>query len=184
MSDLSNLGPLAALAGSWQGSDGLDVSYSYSAQAVKETRFRELATFEPVGPVDNGKQVLYGLDYRTMAWREGEEDPFHTEVGYWLWDAEAGQVMRCFVVPRGATILAGGDATADASELRMSAEVGSSTYGGLSNRYLEAHAKTVRYELTVQLGDGTWSYEEDTVLELAAQGAPLHHTDRNTLVRA
>jgi hypothetical protein len=36
----------------------------------------------------------------------------------------------------------------------------------------------------VQLGDGTWSYEEDTVLELAAQGAPLHHTDRNTLVRA
>ena len=37
MSDLSNLGPLAALAGSWEGSDGLDVSFSHSEGAVKET---------------------------------------------------------------------------------------------------------------------------------------------------
>lgn len=183
MSDLSNLGPLASLAGSWTGSDGLDVSFSHTEGAVKETRFRESASFEPFGPVDNGKQILYGLDYRTAAWREGEDDPFHTEVGYWLWDAEAEQVMRCFMVPRGATILAGGSATASASELRMSAEVGSPTYGVLSNRYLDAHAKTVRYELTVQLGDGTWSYEEDTVLQMAGQEEHLHHTDRNTLVR-
>ena len=141
-------------------------------------------SFEPLGPVDNGKQVLYGLDYRTAAWREGEDDPFHTEVGYWLWDADAEQVMRCFMVPRGATILAGGNATASSRELRMSAEVGSTAYGVLSNRYLDANAKTVRYELTVQLGDGTWSYDEDTVLEMAGQKDLLHHTDRNTLKRA
>ena len=44
--------------------------------------------------------MLYGLDYRTAAWRGDEVDPFHTEVGYWL-GTRAQQVMRCFMVPRG-----------------------------------------------------------------------------------
>ena len=68
---------------------------------IAETPFREKTTFKPFGPVDNGEQVLYGLDYRTAAWREGEENPFHTELGYWLWDAATGEVLRAFVVPRG-----------------------------------------------------------------------------------
>jgi hypothetical protein len=41
-------------------------------------------------------------------WRLGETDPFHEELGYWLWDADAGQVLRCFMVPRGVTVIAGG----------------------------------------------------------------------------
>jgi len=183
MSETSNLGPLAALVGTWEGAEGLDVSYSHERGKIQETPYRERATFEPFGPVDNGSQTLWGLDYRTSAWREGEDDPFHTEVGYWLWDGAAGQVMRCFMLPRGSTVLAGGDATADATELTMAADVGSSTYGVLSNQYLDANAKTVRYEVTVRLGDGSWSYEEDTQLELKGQSGILHHTDRNTLKR-
>jgi hypothetical protein len=184
MVDLSKLGPLAALAGAWEGSEGLDSSWSHAEGAVRETLFREQVTFDPLGPVGNGTQVLYGLDYRTLAYREGESDPFHTEIGYWLWDADAGQVMRCFMVPRGETLIAGGDATADASELVMQAELGSTTYGILSNRYLDANARTVRYDLTVRIGDGTWSYEEDTVLQMKGRSELLHHTDRNTLRRA
>jgi len=29
--------------------------------------------------------------------------------------------------------------------------------------------------------DGTWSYEEDTVLQILGRPEPFHHVDRNTL---
>ena len=76
---------------------------------------------KPFGPVDNGSQHLYGLDYRTAMWRGYEENPFHTEVGYWLWDAATGEIMRGFVVPRGITVLAGGIATADTTQFTLTA---------------------------------------------------------------
>ena len=31
--------------------------------------------------------------------------------------------------------------------------------------------------------DGTWSYEEDTVMQLPDRDEPFHHIDRNTLTR-
>lgn len=83
--------PWAGLAGSWDGEEGLDVAYSNSKGAIIETPHREHVELKPFGPVENGSQVLYGLDHRTAAWRADEEDPFHTQVGYWLWDGQAGK---------------------------------------------------------------------------------------------
>ena len=103
-------GPLGSLAGEWEGEGGLDTAYSHSQDKVLATPFLEKLTFKPFGPVDNGSQHLYGLDYKSAMWRGNEENPFHTEVGYWLWDGATGEVMRGFVVPRGITVLAGGTA--------------------------------------------------------------------------
>ncbi|HEX5266031.1 MAG TPA: heme-binding beta-barrel domain-containing protein [Acidimicrobiales bacterium] len=85
----SEWAPSAALAGDWEGNDGLDVSFHNARDRVGETGYLEKVQLKPFGPVENGRQSLYGLDYRMAAWRHGEEDqnPFHTEVGYWLWDA-------------------------------------------------------------------------------------------------
>jgi hypothetical protein len=91
--------------------------------------------------------------------------------------------MRCFMVPRGSTILAGGPAKADDSDLFMKAEVGSETNGILSNRFLTEAARTIRYEVTVTIGEGTFSYEESTEIEHKRVDHLLVHTDRNTLVR-
>src|SRR4051794_41777838 len=112
-------GPLAGLIGEWQGEGGLDRAFSHSQEKVVETPYLEKVTMKPFGPVDNGSQHLYGLDYRTAMWRGDEENPFHTEVGYWLWDGDAQQGMRGFVVPRGITVLAGGPAGPDAPEVTM-----------------------------------------------------------------
>src|SRR3989441_1557060 len=142
MSDNAEWGPLAALIGEWEGDQGLDFAYATVDGKVKDTPYREKTSMKPFGPVENGSQVLFGLDYRMSAWRGGEELPFHTEVGYWLWDAADGQVMRCFMVPRGSTVLAGGATTADATSFTMRAEVGSETYGILSNPYLARLART------------------------------------------
>ena len=138
--DPAQLGPLAALIGTWEGDGGVDVAFQNATQSVIDTPYREHVTMNPFGPVDNGRQVLYGLDYRMAAWRD-EGDPFHTEVGYWLWDGAAGQVMKCFIVPRGIAVIAGGTADADASQFTMRAEIGSSSYGLLSNKYLDEAAR-------------------------------------------
>jgi hypothetical protein len=94
--------------------------------------------------VENGRQVLYGLDYRTAAWRTEieEENPFHAEVGYWLWDCATLHVMRCFMIPRGSTVLAGGASTPESKSFTMQAECGSEIFGILSNPFLADNART------------------------------------------
>ena len=71
-------GPLAKLAGQWTGDQGRDFSYSYSEKNDTENLYREEITFDPFGPVDNGQQSLFGLDYRMKAWRIGADDFFRT----------------------------------------------------------------------------------------------------------
>ena len=179
---LKNLGPLAPLVGIWGGDKGVDIAPSKDGS--KETRFRERMTFEPLGPVVNGPQVLYGLRYATMAWPLIQEQPFHEEVGYWLCDAERRQVMRCFVIPRGVVVNAGGTAEPHAQQFRMAAEAGSAIYGVLSNPFLEQTMKTVHYELEVTIHEGgQFSYVEDTQIQIPGRSELFHHTDQNTLTR-
>jgi len=181
---MTEWGPLQALIGEWEGDGGLDSAYSHGRGEVVATPFREKLSMKPFGPVDNGRQSLYGLDYRTAMWRGDEENPFHTEVGYWLWDAEASQVMRGFVVPRGITALAGGTAAADATSFTMAARLGEATYGISENLYLNGAASTVSYEVTITvIDDASWSYAENTTLIMSEFDDPFPHTDHNTLHR-
>jgi hypothetical protein len=175
-------GPLDRLAGSWEGDQGLDVAYSNERGVVAETPYRERTELKPFGPVENGSQVLYGLDYRMAAWRGDEENPFHTEVGYWLWDAASRQVMRSFCIPRGSVVLAGGTADAGDARITMSAELGSENYGILSNIFLCGAAQTVRYEISLEIhDDGSFSYDETSTIRHAKLDELLQHTDRNRL---
>lgn len=179
---IENLGPFAPLAGIWEGDKGVDIAPGKSGPV--ETKFRERITFDPLGPVINGPQVLYGLKYTTTAWPLGEDSPFHEELGYWLWDPKDKQVIRCFMVPRGVLVNAGGTTDPTAKSFEMSAEVGSQTYGILSNPFLDIAFKTVRYHLKVTInGDDSFSYVEDTQLKISEQSEIFHHTDQNTLVR-
>ncbi len=182
MNDTSAWGPLAGLIGEWEGDGGLDVSFHNASGRVAETKFRERVTLAPFGPVDNGKQRLYGLDYRMAAWRAGENDAFHTEVGYWLWDADGGHVLRCFMVPRGTTVLAGGTARPDDSIFSLEANVGSETYAILSNIYLATKARTTKYTCKVTSTGDTFSYDSCTTY-VHVTGGEIAHTDRNTLRR-
>jgi hypothetical protein len=179
----SEWGPLSGLAGEWTGEGGLDTAFSHSENKVLGTPFREVCSMKPFGPVDNGSQHLYGLDYRSAMWRGDEENPFHTEVGYWLWDAATGEVMRGFVVPRGITVLAGGVASADATSFTLTATQGHPQYNIGENQYLAKNASTRSYEVTITIGQDTWSYDETTTLQMNEFAEPFAHTDHNTLQR-
>ncbi|HXX90192.1 MAG TPA: heme-binding beta-barrel domain-containing protein [Acidimicrobiales bacterium] len=176
-------GPLWGLAGEWQGEGGLDSAFSHASNEVLATPYLEKCSMKPFGPVDNGDQRLYGLDYRSAMWRGDEENPFHTEVGYWLWDAATGEILRGFVVPRGITVLAGGTALADATTFSMRAALGDGQYPIGENQYLTKRASTLRYDVTITVGEDTWSYDETSTLRMAELDEPFAHTDRNTLHR-
>lgn len=181
---MSEWGPLEALIGDWEGTGGLDSAYSHSKGEVLATPYLEKVEMKPFGPVVNGRQSLYGLDYHSAMWRESEANPFHTEVGYWLWDAATGEILRGFVVPRGITVLAGGTTTADARSFEMTAKLGDPNYGISENTYLTANASSVAYRVTITLNDDdTWSYAEETTLHMVEFDDPFPHTDSNTLRR-
>jgi len=183
-SKIDELGPLAALLGTWEGTKGTDTAPDDDPAKTEISKYRERMVFAETGAVNNHAQTLYGLRYSTTAWRVGEDGPFHEELGYWLWDAENEQVLRCFMVPRGVTIIAGGTAKKNAKSFELSSEVGSETYGICSNKFLDENFKTVRYDLEVEVrDDGTLHYWEDTVLKVKGLDDLFHHTDENTLSR-
>ena len=183
---MSKLGPLTPLVGDWEGNVGVDLSYHNKEDETAETGYFEKAWFHPIPVVENGHQTMEGLNYQMTAWRHGEEAmaPFHDEVGYLLWDKANGQVMRCFAVPRGLAILAGGSAGPRDESLTFKAEPGAKAYGLVQNKYLLERARLGTFESVFTFNDdGSFSYTSDLVLELAATGKKMHHTDRNTLHR-
>ena len=81
-------------------------------------------------------------------------------------------------------IYAMGVASADATEFKLLASSNSKSFGICSVPFLEHAFRTIEFSMSVTLhGDGTWSYEEDTVLMIAGNPEPFHHRDRNTLVK-
>lgn len=179
---LANLGPLAALVGRWEGAAGIDIAPS--PKGPVETPFREVRNYEPFGPVVNGAQVLYGLRYSSTMWPAQSIDPFHEETGYWLWDPRAQQIFCCFIVPRGVVVNAGATVAPDARGYTLAAEVGSQVFGVMSNPFLDAVYRTVRFEMSVAYNaDGSFTYEQNTQLLMRNSDVPFDHTDRNTLRR-
>lgn len=179
---IKNLGPLAPLAGTWEGDKGDDTAPDKDPSETEKNNYRERLVLDPFGSVNNHAQVLYGLRYSTTAWRLGSDSPFHEELGYWLWDPAEKQVLRCFMVPRGVTVIAGGSVEPGAMQFNLAAEVGSETYGICSNKFLDREFKTVRYDLKVTVHDAnSFSYEEDTQLQIKGQKEIFHHIDKNTL---
>jgi hypothetical protein len=179
---LSRLGPLTAMAGVWEGTRGND-EYP-SADGTERNTFVERYELQPIDRQTNGPQLVYGLRYHTHIVKPDKSETFHDQVGYWLWEPATGTVTLTLGIPRGQVLLAGGTAEPDASEFEVRATVGSEVYGILSNPFLDQAFRTLSYRMhVVTHPDGTWSYEEEGVLEIPDRDQPFHHIDRNTLTR-
>jgi len=190
---LANLGPLGPLAGMWesaQGADdhpvgpGSDAAEADVAAGTEHNVFVERYELEPIDPQTNGPQLFYGLRYHVHIVKPGEVETFHDQVGYWLWEPAAHKVTHTLAIPRGQVLLAAGTAEPDATTFEVAAELGSQTYGILSNPFLDLSFRTLSFRMRVTVNnDGTWSYEEETVLQIPDRAEPFHHIDRNTLTR-
>ncbi len=178
---LRNLGPLAALAGVWEG-QGLDTHPV--VEGSEDARYRERMTFEPIDPQPNGPQLLYGLRYHVHVNKLDEVLTFHDQVGYWLWEPAAKTLLQTLAIPRGQVAMATGIAEPDARRFTVKATLGSPTAGITSAPFLHENFRTLEYTITITVNDdGTITYEQDTVLQIAGRPGPFHHTDKNTLRR-
>jgi len=65
--DIKNLGPLATLAGVWEGAKGDAKAPDTDRTQVAKSPFRERITLEPIGAVNNHEQQLYGLRHAKTA---------------------------------------------------------------------------------------------------------------------
>jgi hypothetical protein len=182
-----NLGPLGPLLGIWEGEKGTDLAPSDKAATNRQlvtSKYRERMVFEPTGRVDNHEQSMYGLRYSTKAWRIGSADPFHEEVGYYLWDPASELILRTFMPPRGMTVLAGGYAKPDAREFLLEAKAGDEVFGVCSSPFLTAEFKTVRYTVAVKvLDDNSFEYEAHTYLKMKNRAELFDHRDDNVMRR-
>jgi hypothetical protein len=85
--------------------------------------------------------------------------------------------------PRGQTVLSEGHATAEATSFEVAAARGTTEAGICSTRFLEEAFRTDAFQMKVTINpDGSWSYFQDTVMQIRGQTEPFHHTDANTLV--
>jgi hypothetical protein len=181
---LANLGPLAALAGVWEGTAGADTHPVALDEGGTETDvYVERYELQPIDPQTNGPQYFYGLRYHVHITKPGEVETFHDQVGYWLWNPVEQTVTQTVAIPRGQVALASTAGVApDATSFTLTAERGSTVYGICSQPFLEQAFTTVSFRITVTVHpDGTWGYDEDTVLQLPDRPEPFHHTDVHLL---
>jgi hypothetical protein len=177
---LKNLGPLRGMAGIWEGQLGLDVKPK--AEGPKEQVYIEHIELQPVDPQTNGPQLLYGLRYHSHMVKPGQVKTYHDQVGYWLWEPATNTVIHTLTIPRGEIVMAEGKASEDAREFELLATHDSENFGIRSTPFLDYAFKTVEYRIKILINaDGTWTYEQDTVLMIRGKPDLFHHTDRNTL---
>jgi hypothetical protein len=179
---LSNLGPLRGMAGIWEGTKGLDTKPK--SDGPRQQAYVEHIELQPIDPQTNGPQLLYGLRYHTHVVKPDQVKTYHEQVGYWLWESATSTVIHSIAIPRGEIVMAAGKANADAKEFELAATHDSVNFGIRSTPFLDYAFKTVEFRVKISINpDGTWSYEEDTVLMIRGKTDLFHHTDKNTLTK-
>jgi hypothetical protein len=179
---LENLGPLTGLAGIWEGQRGLDIKPK--AEGPKKQVYTERIEMQPIDPQTNGPQLFYGLRYHLHITKPDQVKTYHDQVGYWLWEPATGSIVHTLTIPRGMITMATGKASANATQFECVAKIDDPTAGISSSPFLDYAFKTIEYRIMVTiLEDGTWSYEQDTVIMIKGQAEPFHHLDTNVLTK-
>ena len=87
----------------------LSDSIMVCCDGTEENPYYETIIFEAAGDVTNAEsQNLVMLRYHQVVTRKSNDEVFHDEIGYWMWDARANTVMHSLLVPRAVALVAGG----------------------------------------------------------------------------
>jgi hypothetical protein len=177
-------GPLKGLIGTWKGDKGMDISPE--PDGVEENPYYETIVFEAAGDVTNAEeQTLAIVRYHQVVTRKSNDEVFHDEIGYWLWDSANQVVVHSLAIPRAVTLVAGGSYSGDPGSERVTLEVRAADgeeWGICQSPFMRDKARTVEFRHTIAVDADTLRYDETTVLEI--YGKRFDHTDANELRRA
>ncbi len=180
--DPVDYGPLTTLIGVWEGNSGMDISPE--PDGTEENPYYETIVFEAGGDLENAeKQRLAIVPYTQIVKRKSNDEVFHHQFGYWLYDAADGTIMQTITIPRGVCLLAGGKATVsgDTTVLEVKATAGETTWGILQSPFMENNAKTTGFTHRIEVKGDEMSYAESTMLDI--YGKTFDHGDSNKLKR-
>lgn len=175
-------GPIGLLAGNWQGDKGMDVAPE--PDGVEQNPYYDTLLFEPSGTVTNAEsQTLAILRYHQVVRRISNDEVFHNETGYWLWDAAQSLISRTLTIPRGVCLVAGGSAEEQDGEvvIKVHAAKSDANWPIIEAPFMRDNASTLSFDHTMRVSEDTLRYEELTVLDI--YGKRFDHTDANSLTR-
>jgi hypothetical protein len=176
-------GPLAALIGVWQGDKGMDIAPE--PDGTEENPYYETITYTAGGDLTNAEsQVLSVVYYRQMVTRKSNNEVFHDQTGYWLWDARENLVMHSFVIPRAVGVVAGGYYHGQQDEegniiIEVSAKVDDPDWGIVQSPFMQKNGRTTAFRQKITVGHGKMAYSETTMLDI--YGKEFEHNDDNEL---
>ncbi|MCH2175811.1 MAG: heme-binding beta-barrel domain-containing protein [Lentisphaeria bacterium] len=179
--DEVDYGPLAQLLGKWIGTKGIDKAPDSDAQDDLNEYTDEL-TFSLAGPAENAEeQELVALRYHHLVRKNENGLTFHDQIGHWIYEPSTGLVMHSLTIPRGVCVFAGGtyDDCDGIATFRVSAEIGSDSYGIIQSPFMLEKARTTSFRMTMKVKGNTLSYKEVTMLRI--YGKDFTHSDQSTL---
>jgi len=178
-------GPLQALIGVWRGDKGVDIAPD--PDGTEDNPYYETIVFEPIGDVTNAEQqVLTALRYHQEVSRKSDDEVFHDQTGYWMWDKLNSVIMQSVAIPRGVTLLAGGVCeipSPSPSEIviNVSAKLGDPDWGICQSAFMRDNARTLEFNHKMVINNDKLSYSERTLV--AIYNSQFEHTDSNELIR-
>jgi hypothetical protein len=185
MSDETDIdyGPLKNLIGVWKGDKGIDVAPD--PEGVENNPYYENITFTGIGDVTNAEsQVLSVVYYRQTVFRKSDDQAFHDETGYWMWDPKTKTVIHSLVIPRAVCVLAGGQyagaTNTDGSVIiEVEASIDDNDWKIIQSPFMRENACTTGFRQKIEVGDEKLSYSETTIVDI--YGKVFEHTDENEL---
>jgi hypothetical protein len=186
MIDGIDYGPLAGMVGTWEGDCGMDAAPEPDGE--EHNPYYETIEFVAAGDVTNAEQqTLSVVRYHQVVKRKSNDEVFHDQVGYWLWDPADNAIVETFVIPRGVAVVAGGSAAPSAAAgdvvvLEVSVEAGSGECGIVQAPFMFKQARTTGFTHRLTVVGDEMSYSETTLLDIYDKKS-YEHTDENSLRR-
>ncbi|MCL6414404.1 heme-binding beta-barrel domain-containing protein [Aestuariirhabdus sp. Z084] len=173
-------GPLTPLLGRWHGDRGMD--RAPEPDGIEQNEYYETLLVEAAGLTTNAEeQELVAVRYHQLVSRKSNDKVFHNETGYWMWEPATGLLMQSYSIPRGISVLAGGEVTENGN-LQVRAELDHPHWGIVQSPFMAQKAKVLAFDRTLSFEGEELVYEQNTLLDI--YGAQFDHRDNNRLQRS
>ncbi len=175
--------PLAKLIGTWKGDMGVDIAPK--PETDENNPYYEILTIEPVDiEIENAEeQELLAVRYNQVIREKSNDKVSHSETGYWIWDKNENTIMNSFSIPRGVSVLAGGEIKFRNNEFHLCVSVkeNDTKWGIIQSPFMLKKAKTLSFTREFIITDNKLKYTQEMVLDIYDK--IFSHTDENTLFK-
>lgn len=185
MENTTKTNPLVGLLGIWKGNKGVDLAPKPDED--ENNPYYETLTIESIdGDIENAEeQEISAVRYSQVVREISNDKVSHTETGFWIWDKNENTIMCTLSIPRGLSLVAGGEVKTNSSNeltFNVSAQDNNPDWGIVQSPFLKNKAKTLDFKRELILFGNSLSYTQEMTLDI--YGKIFSHIDKNTLTKS